>query len=514
MADRTDPLCERRCGPDDLNDMTPIIADIPAPSMTARVAKAVMWRSGSQIVAQVSMWASTFWVLRLLEPRDYGLYAMTSGVMVLLSMLNGQGFAGALIRAETITTAQVRQMFGLLLMMNGGIALIQFAAAPLVAAYFRYPLVGTMLRVQCLLYLANPFIVLPGALLARGMDFRRQAKVNLLAAAAGALMALGGALAGLGVWTLVAAPLVAVWTRAIGMTIAARMLVWPSFGLAGASATVLFGGAMLLSDLLWLVQTQADVTIGGRILTPRQLGVYTTALFLAQIVTSKFIPPLNEVAFTAYAKLRHDKGSAARAFERSVGIIMLVALPFYFGLAVTAPEFVVTMLGPKWRDAIPVVSILAFAMPFLTLQILFTPATTALGQTRVQIWSAAAGAVLMPLGFLIGIRWGVMGLAWSWLVAMPLLTAYTAAIAMPVLGTTTLRLLAAIRPALLAALGMAMVVALAGRLLPVAEPALRLALLVALGGAVYAGLAWFTARHVVLETIAMFRHARGQDVVA
>jgi O-antigen/teichoic acid export membrane protein len=493
--------------------MTPIIADGAAPSMTARVVKAVMWRSGSQVVAQLSMWASTFWVLRLLNPSDYGLYAMTSGVMVLLNMLNGGGFAGALIRAETITTAQVRQMFGLLLTMNGAIALIQFAAAPLVAAYFRYPLVGTMLRVQCLLYLANPFIVLPGALLARAMDFSRQAKANLIAAAAGALTALIGAASGLGVWTLVAAPLVTVWTRAIGMTIAARLLVRPTFGLAGASATVLFGGAMLLSDLLWLVQTQADIVIGGRALDTHRLGVYTTALFLAQIVTSKFIPPLNEVAFTAYARLQHDRAGAARAFERSVGIIMLVALPFYFGLAVTAPAFVATMLGPKWVDAIPVGAVLAIAMPFLTLQVLFTPATTALGHTRIQVWSAAAGAVIMPIGFLAGIRWGVMGLAWSWLIATPLLTAYTAWIAMPVLGTSPRALFAAIRPALVAAGGMGLVVALVDRLLPTSNPALRLAMLVSLGGAVYAGLAWLTARHVVLATIAMLRQGRGAEAV-
>jgi O-antigen/teichoic acid export membrane protein len=304
-----------------------------------------------------------------------------------------------------------------------------------------------------------------------------------------------------------------VWTRAIGMTIAARLLVWPSFGLAGAGGTVLFGGAMLLSDLLWLVQTQADVAIGGRVLDTHRLGVYTTALFLAQIVTSKFIPPLNEVAFTAYARLQHDRASAARAFERSVGIIMLVALPFYFGLAVTAPEFVATMLGPKWHDAIPVVTVLALAMPFLTLQILFAPATTALGHTRVQVWSAAAGAVLMPIGFIVGIQWGVLGLAWSWLIAMPLLTAYTALIAMPVLGTSSLRLFATIRPALVAAGGMALIVALADRLLPPSDPVSRLALLVSLGVAVYAGLAWLTAKDVVLATIAMLRHERGQDEV-
>ncbi|MBA3896523.1 MAG: lipopolysaccharide biosynthesis protein [Sphingomonadaceae bacterium] len=467
-----------------------------------------MWRSGSQVVAQLSMWASTFWVLRLLSPSDYGLYAMTSGVMVLLSMLNGQGFAGALIRAETITAAQIRQMFGLLLLLNGAIALVQFAVAPLVAAYFRYPLVGTMLRVQTLLYFANPFIVLPGALLARAMDFSRQAKVNLLAAAVGALTSLIGALSGLGVWTLVCAPLALVWTRAIGMTIAARMLVRPSFGLAGASATVLFGGAMLLSDLLWLVQTQSDIAIGGRALDPHRLGVYTTALFLAQIVTSKFIPPLNEVAFTAYASLQHQTANAGRAFERSVRIIMLVALPFYFALAVTAKPFVETMLGPKWHDVIPVVAIIALAMPFLTLQILFAPATTALGHTRVQVYSAAAGAVIMPLSFLIGIEWGVIGMAWSWLIAMPLLTSFTASIAMPVLGTSTRALLRAVRPALLAATGMAVVVVLTDRVSTVEEPAIRLALLAGVGGVSYGVLALLAAKSVVLETVSLFRQSR------
>lgn len=473
--------------------------------MTSRVVKAVLWRSGSQIVAQISMWASTFWVLRLLTPSDYGLYAMTSGVMVLLSMLNGQGFAGALIRSERVTKDEIRQMFGLLIVLNVAIALIQIAVAPLAASYFRYPLVGKMLTVQALLYLANPFIVLPGALLARAMDFHRQAKVNLIAAAVGALTALAGALAGLGVWTLVCAPLVLTWTRAIGMTFAARMLVRPSFRFTGAGATVWFGGAMLLSDLLWLVQTQADVVIGGRALDPHRLGVYTTSLFLAQIVTSKFIPPLNEVAFTAYAKLQNDAASAGRAFEKSVRIIMLVALPFYFGLAVTARPLVETMLGPKWEEAIPVVALLALAMPFLTLQILFAPATTALGHTRVQVVSAAAGAVIMPVAFFLCIGGGAIGLAWAWLIAMPVLTLFTALIAMPILGTSAAALARTIKPPLIAAAGMAIVVAILDRLVVVAQPVLRLTMLVSVGAAIYGLLALLVAKPVVLEILALFR---------
>jgi O-antigen/teichoic acid export membrane protein len=483
---------------------------LQAEPITHRVVRAVVWRSGSQIAAQLVMWTSTFWVLRLLDPADYGLYAMTSGVMVLLSMLNGSGFAGALISAESVTLRDIRQTFALLILMSGGVALAQVAVAPLVGAYFHQPLVGTMLRVQALVYLANPLVVVPGAILARAMDFRRQGSVNLIAAVVGALVALGGALGGLGVWTLVFAPLAHAWTRAVGMTVAARLLVWPSFRFAGARATIWFGGAMLVSDLLWLVQSQSDIFIGGRALDAHRLGVYTTALFLAQIVASKFIPPLNEVAFTAYAKLRGDRSAVVQAFAKSLRLIMLAALPLHIGLALTARPFVETVLGPKWEEAIPVVRLLALAMPFLTLQVLFAPAATALGHPRVRVIATAAGALIMPAAFLLTIHGGVEGFGWAWLLGMPPLTVITARAAMPVLGISAGAVVTAVRPALLCSSGMALAVAALDASLTPASPALNLAMLTAAGAAVYAGLAMVFARDAIVDLLSLVRMTSGR----
>ena len=175
--------------------------------LTARVRGAVIWRSGSQIIAQLITWSATFLVIRLLEPHDYGLFAMAQVVLVLLNLMNGYGFANALVRSETVTREQIAQAFGLLILLNGGLAIAQIALAPIAAAYFRQPEVAQLLRVQALIYLATPFIALPSALLSRQIDFRRQAQVHLLGAVAGAATALACAFAGLGVWTLVAAPL-------------------------------------------------------------------------------------------------------------------------------------------------------------------------------------------------------------------------------------------------------------------------------------------------------------------
>ena len=60
--------------------------------------------------------------------------------------------------------------------MNGAMAIGQFIAAPYAADYFRQPLLAAMLRVQCLLHLTTPFIIMPQALLSRAIDFRTQGR--------------------------------------------------------------------------------------------------------------------------------------------------------------------------------------------------------------------------------------------------------------------------------------------------------------------------------------------------
>jgi hypothetical protein len=142
--------------------------------------------------------------------------------------------------------------------------------------------------------------------------------VNLISATAGALAALAGAYGGLGVWTLVLAPIVLFATRAIGMTWAARSLMWPSFDFRGAGAMARFGGLMAAGQMFWFVQSQADVFIAGRLFDPHTLGIYTTSLFLTQILVQKFVPALNEVAFSAYARMQDDAAGAATAFAKSV----------------------------------------------------------------------------------------------------------------------------------------------------------------------------------------------------
>jgi O-antigen/teichoic acid export membrane protein len=476
-----------------------------AASLRAKIRSAVIWRSGSQIVAQLVQWAATFLVIRILQPADYGLYAMTGVVLAFLNLLNGYSLASGLIRAATITTREVRQLFGMLLLLNAVLAAIQFAAAPLVAGFYRQPEVATMLRVQCLLYLFTPFIALPYALLAREMDFARQARVNIVAALAGAAAALGGALAGWGVWTLVWAPIVLFAVRALGMTWAARALVWPSFRFAGAGALARFGGLMATAQLFWFAQTQADVLIAGRFFDAASVGLYTTALFLTQIFQNKVVPPLNEVAFSAYARLQDQPGAVGRAFVGSAGAIMAAALPVYLGMAATAEPLVLLALGEQWAGAVPAVQVLACAMPFMTLYVLMPPATDAIGQPGIGVRASMIGAVVLPLACAVGVQWGLTGLAAAWLVAWPVMLAVLGRRALPAIGVGARELARALAPAVQAAVAMAAVVLLVDRMLPPIASAARLGVLVAAGACVYAGWMLIFSRPTVRALWTMIR---------
>jgi O-antigen/teichoic acid export membrane protein len=487
--------------PDDLPIMAPT-------ELGSHVVKSLVWRSGSQIFAQLFTWSATFIVIRLLAPADYGVFAMTSSVLVLLSVLSGGSFANALIRAPTVDAQHVRQVMGLLILLNGTLGILQFLFAPAVAAYYRQPAVADLLRVQTLIYLANPMLALSVALLSRKMNFRAQALANFASAFAGAGTALTGALAGWGVWTLVFAPIAMIWTRTIGMAIAARPDFTPSFRFTGAGVTISFGLAVITSQLLWFVQTQSDIFIGGRFLDARHLGLYTTALFLAQLLTSKFVPPMNEIAYSAYARLQDDKPAIAAAFVRSAGMIMLVSLPFYAGMALTAEPLVLTILGPHWAEVAPLIHLLAWVMPFVTMQILFAPVTNALGRPRMAVYSSMAGAVIMTTCFAIGVHRGPMGLAEAWLLGFPLLTIITAAMSLPVMGLAPLTLLREIARPLIAAALMSVIVIAVDKVLPPLPVIAHLFVLVVTGLIAFGIAAWIFARPVLNDILTLVRRSR------
>ncbi len=477
----------------------------PVAGFAERVRAAVLWRWGSQVLAQIITWTSTLIVVRLLSPHDYGLFAMTQTVLAALNFLNGYSYASSLIQSKQVDDRRIGQVFGMLLASNGILAVVQFCAAPLAAAYYGQPMVATILRVQALVFLTTPFIALPSELLARKLDFRPQALINLACAGIGAAVALGLAWRGYGVWALVLAPIALFATRAIGLTLASGLRIRPIFDFRGAREIFGFGATLTLCQLCWIVQSQADIVIAGRSFSTHHLGIYSESLFLTLILTGRFLPPLNEVAFPAYAELANAGKPLAPAFLTAARTIMLIAAPFYVGLSLTAGPLVTIFFGPKWLEMIPIVAGLAIAMPAMALQIVCSPATNALGRPRVYLFTSVMGAVIMPLSYLFLSSGGPQGLVHAWHIAAPLLLAVTLAATLPAIGVRLVDLVKALLPVAVACAAMAAGVFALESQTPGMSPAMQLALWVPVGAALYAGTLWLLWPRVLADVWAMLR---------
>ena len=229
---------------------------------------------------------------------------------------------------------------------------------------------------------------------------------------------------------------------------------------------------------------------------------------------AKFVPPLNEVAFPAYARIKTDAAAVRWSFLKTVRILMLVAAPFYCGLAVVAAPMIETLFGAKWLGMVPYIQLFSLALILMTVQILFAPVTNALGKPSISMFSAMSGAILFPASFLIGAQWGLVGMAWAWLVSAPLLLIVTARLSAPLIGISLWDVARAMLPGLAPALVMAIGVGFADRALESLglAPPVQLALLVALGGAFYGALLWLLERDALAEVIRLAR--RRQPPVA
>jgi O-antigen/teichoic acid export membrane protein len=201
--------------------------------------------------------------------------------------------------------------------------------------------------------------------------------------------------------------------------------------------------------------------------------------------------------------MQGDPSRIRWSFCKAIRLLMTISCPIYLGMAAAAGPLVETLFGAKWAPMAPLVAILALAMPFMTLQVMFAPVNNALGRPGLTTRIALVGAILMPCAFLVGIRFGTTGLALAWLTAFPVFTVITARIAGTPMGLRLGEIAGAASLPILLSAAMAGVVVLVDWMLPPLPHVAHLGILVATGGAAYAGMLLTVARPLLKEIVAL-----------
>lgn len=394
----------------------------------SKVMSALRWSAAARFLGQAVSWAITIMVIRLLTPGDYGLMAMAMVLVSFLVLLNTLGLDAVLVQEKDLDEQMRRQIFGVVIILNTLFFSLLLFGAGTVAAFYGEPALKPIVQVLSVQFLLLIFETLPQSKLERDIDFAQRSIVDFVTLVIGSLTTLVLALVGLGVWALIWGTLATNATRMIGLNLITRNQVWPSFSLRGMRKHLSFGGLVTTDRGLWYFFSESDKFIGGKLLGNHLLGYYAVASQLASLPIQKISGLLNSVAFPAFSHAHaHNSVETVRGYLlKATRILGIAAFPVFFGISCTAEPIIASLLGEKWLPAAPLLQLLGVVMPFRLMSNIFPPLLWGVGHPGTSASNFLVAAILMPIAFYAGTRWGVIGLAYAWLCMYPLVFFITA----------------------------------------------------------------------------------------
>lgn len=475
-------------------------------SFRSQILSGLAWIASARLLGQLVTWSITIVVMRILTPADYGLLAMATVLVGFLAMMAQFGAGAAAVQSVDMDDAKLRQIFGFVIVINSGLFLLLFLAAPLIAWFFDEPRLVAIVRVLGVQFILMIFTVIPGAQLSRRLEFKGQSLVDLSGAVVSSVTALGCALAGLGVWALVWASIVLEVWRVAGLGLIAPFWQRPNFSLRDMRHVLMFGGNLTISRILWFFYSQADIVIAGKVLGKELLGVYSVPLHLASLPVQRLSAIVNQVAFPAFARIQHEREKFVTNFLLAIRMQSFAVFPALWGISSIAPEVVTVLLGEKWRAATIPLRLLALVMPFNMLLLFTNTASQGIGRADIALKQVLIASAVMPIAFLIGIRWGVIGLGVAWIVAFPVVLWGALGVFLPVIGLRVADVLQAVSRPALSGFGMYAVVSLVrGFLAPETQILAQMLILIMAGALAYGALAWTLNRKGCAELASLLR---------
>lgn len=369
---------------------------------------------GSGTGAQALARAVVLLVLaRLVTPEEFGIVAAALVVVNFSNVVAQLGIGQALIQRPTLTPEHVRTGFTLSVLTGVAFCIgLWFLAPPIATVAFAMPEVVPVLRMLAFTFLLNGPAVTAGALLQRELRFKQLALIEtgsfvLGFAVVGTVL---GAL-GFGVWALAIGTLGQTVLRSIALLAAYPHAVRPQLDASATRELLYMGSGFTLGRFFNFLALQGDYFVVGRWMGSIALGAYSRAYELMVTPATLFGRVVDVVLFPVLAKVQSDRKRLTLGFLRGLALIALVTMPIGAVSTLLAPELVLVLLGPPWREVIPPFQILALGMFARSSYKISESVIRATGAVflRARLQTVYAGCVV---GFaLLGRPWGLTGVA-------------------------------------------------------------------------------------------------------
>ena len=344
-----------------------------------------LWRFAERCGAQGVSFIVSIVLARMLEPSVYGIIAIVSVFLNILSVFIEGGFGNALIQKKDADDLDFSSVFYFNLLFCVILYVVMFIIAPFIAEFYKMPELTSVLRVMCIILILSGLRNIQGAYISKHLIFKKFFFSTMIGTVLAAIVGIVMAKKGFGVWALVTQWLVNCVLDTIILWITVKWRPKKMFSLTRLKSLFSFGWKILLSHIIDVCYNNIRSLIIGKIYTPSSLAFYNKGKTFPELIITNINSSIDSVLLPTMAQEQDKIDNVRNMTRRSIKTSTYIIMPMMMGLAVCAEPIVTILLTEKWLPSVFFMRIFCFSYAFWPVHTANLNAINALGRSDLYL---------------------------------------------------------------------------------------------------------------------------------
>ncbi len=376
----------------------------------------IKWSSVSQIGRQLLQFITTVILARILSPSDFGLMGMAIIVIGLLNIFKDLGTSAAIIFQKEPSDILISSIFWLNIFFGLFVSICIFFLAPLISILFSEFRITMILKVLSISFFISSFTIPHQAILEKKLQFNKLAKVEIFSVICGSLVGISMAILGMGVWSLV--------FQSITISLITSIILWfitgwhPKFcfNFKEIKKISKYSSSLTGFNIFNYFVRNADNFLIGKYLGAESLGYYNLAYRIMLYPLQNISAVVARVMFPVYSELQDENDKFKATYLKIVSGIAFFTFPMMMGIIPISKSFVLSFFGNNWITTSILLVILAPVGLLQSIDSTTGSIYQAKGKTNILLYWGIFTGILAVISFIIGLKWGIIGVASSYLI--------------------------------------------------------------------------------------------------
>lgn len=394
-----------------MNDEENDVVEIKASK--ANIIRGFVWEFLEKGSVQALHLVFSLILARLLSPDDYGIIALISIFVQVSLIIVTNGFKTSLVQKKDTDLLDFSSVFYFSLFLAGLLYFVLYISAPHIALFYNNVQITIVIRLVALQLFPQAICSVQTAYVSRCMQFKELFWSSLFSMVIEGVLSIGMALAGAGVWALVAQAMVSSVVRATVLFILVKWRPGFQFSFARIRKLLGFGSKMLGISLLDQIFESLYSAIIGKAYNTEILGIYNRGQQLPQVLSTNVEGAVAGVALPALSARNDDIATVRQAVRKITKGYTYIMIPCLLGVAAVAEPLTLILLSEKWAASIPYLRLFCFIYVCRTLNSVNVHALYALGKGGLVLGMQVLKKVVIIVEVIIAVRYGIMALVIS-----------------------------------------------------------------------------------------------------